>query len=65
MTPEQQSALIHSQAVAAQIKMYSMLTKNKQCEDEGKTATYNESHFADLEGEFGIGCNSVIHFFNS
>ncbi len=65
MTPEQQAALVISNAATAMIEALGMTADNKARELRGELPQYGETDFAALIERSGIHSNAVIGLFQS
>ena len=63
MTPEQKAAYVFSQAVTALCVLESAKAANREREAQGFALAYDESAFASIPDEHGIGHNAVMALF--
>ena len=60
MTPEQQAAYIHAQAVAASAELEAMKAANWMRKMQGHTIAYGEEDFLALIDKYGLHHNTVL-----
>lgn len=63
MTPEQASAFIQAQSVAAYAEIMGMCAKNYERKEEGFALAYDADAFFEVAERFGITHNQVLETF--
>lgn len=63
MTPEQAAAFVNAQAVAAVAEVQGMVAENQHRMACGNSIAYGEEAFAEIEGKYGLGHNTVCRLF--